>query len=223
MSGDAGGPHPVTARRAEGANRGRAHGAAVPRRLRRGGPGRGIRHRGRSRLACGDGVLSFGDRRAGGHSHRRAAEIAGRRKPEVGVLGHRAGDDPIEVLRHLRDDGVRGRRGLAHVRVELRDVLGALERQPSGKRREQNAAERVDVAAGVHGAALDLLGRRVVDRPHPPAGGRDPARRVHLPRQAEVREVGVLGAAAGLPDHVAGFTSRCTRPRACASSRAPAI
>jgi hypothetical protein len=53
---------------------------------------------------------------------------------------------------------------------QLRDGLVALEGDAAGQRLVEDAAEGVDVAAGVELVALDLLGRGVVGGAHPLAG-----------------------------------------------------
>ena len=98
--------------------------------------------------AGGDGALLLGDRLARGGGERRAAEVAGRRVAVLGVLGQRALDHAVELGGHRRALG-RARRRLVQVRAHrLRDGVAA-ERRLAGQRREQHAAERVDVRARV--------------------------------------------------------------------------
>ena len=64
-------------------------------------------------------------------------------------------------------DGCGG--GSEQLRPQLRVVAVALERHVAGEREVQDAAERVDVGAGVDPPAADLLRRDVVERADPPA------------------------------------------------------
>ncbi|MEZ5061445.1 MAG: hypothetical protein R2700_08020 [Solirubrobacterales bacterium] len=97
------------------------------------------------------------------------------------------------------------------MRVHLRDVLAAIpERRPAGQHLVEDAAEGVDVGAGVDALTLDLLGRDVVERADEPAGRgqRGAARLVEPLRQAEVGQEGVLGRILALPrldEDVAGL------------------
>ena len=128
--------------------------------------------------AAGDDALGLGRDRARRRGPRGAAEVAGGRVALVGVLGHRARDDGVEApARSPRRSVGRHRRRGGELRPQLRLVALALERHAAGQRVVQDAAERVDVGAGVDAAAADLLGRDVVERPDPLAGaGRAGAR-----------------------------------------------
>jgi len=71
-----------------------------------------------------------------------------------------------QVIAHVRHIG---RRGIDHVRNDLHGVI-ALERSVRGQQREQRGADGVDVRAGVHLVASQLLGRGERRRPHDLAG-----------------------------------------------------
>ena len=87
----------------------------------------------------------------------------------------------------------RGGRGIAEVRVHLRQLGVARERRAAGQRVEEDAAERVDVGAGVgaprRGSAPAPTKSGVPDEL---AGARDPAHGRGVLGQAEVGQVGVL-------------------------------
>ena len=135
-------------------------------------------------LRDGDGVARDGDRR-------RPAEVARRGVAVLGRLGERAGDHRVELLRRggrgSRDRG----RVLGQVRPQLRLVVVVGVRRAAGQRVEEQAAEAVDVGAGVDPLAADLLRRDEVQRPDPVAGLRRALGDLAL-REAEVREVGVV-------------------------------
>ena len=143
-------------------------------------------------LAARDAQRLGGRRTSLGGGHGGAAEVAGGLVAVLGALGHRPGDDVVELRRDVRHQLAGARRLLLRVGPELRDGLVAREGHLTGQEVEEDAAERVDVGAGVDGLALELLGRDVV-------GGADPlTRRRHLPAaghvldEAEVGQVGVL-------------------------------
>jgi hypothetical protein len=81
--------------------------------------------------------------------------------------------------------------------------MWARERHLSGQRLVEQAAERIDVGPGVHRLGLDLLGRGVVERADPHAGGGDAALRAHVLADPEVGEVGMRCAVSVLDEHVA--------------------
>jgi hypothetical protein len=75
------------------------------------------------------------------------------------------------------------------------------ERRPAGQRREQHAAERVHVGAGVGAAAAQLLRRAVLDGPDPLARLGQARVRARQPREPEVTQIGVRAG----QQHVGGF------------------
>ena len=173
------------------------------RRCRR-GPRRGG-HRGRldrRRGALGDEPLALGgtpvDRRRDGG----AAEVAGRRVALLRVLGQRALDHGVERGRDLGDEVGRLRRRLGQVRPEARLVAVAAERHDAGEREEQQAAERVDVRAGVDALAADLLRRDIVERPDPVAGL---GRAGHAQRVLGQPEVGQIDVVLGGQEDIGGL------------------
>ena len=147
-------------------------------------------------------------------------QLAAGRVAVVGRLRERSREDVVERRRQLGPHVGEPRRRLVQVREDDRELALAVERPLPGKALVEDAAERVDVGAAVDRAALDLLGRHVVDRADEAAlagqaarprrrGGRGRSRRR---RRARHRR---LGATRMLP----GFTSRWTSPAACAASR----
>ena len=107
-----------------------------------------------------------------------------------GILGHRAREHGIDLGRQARDSAAGDRHRILEVRVQSGDVRGAVERQGSRQRLEEQAAERVLVGPAVEHVAADLLGRDVVDGAQPlPVGG---AALGGPLGQAEVGEVAVL-------------------------------
>ena len=114
-------------------------------------------------------------------------------RPLVRVLGHGPGENVVDRCGNALAALARARRRLLQVGVDDRDVGRPGERQGSGERLEEQAAERVDVRSSVDLVAADLLGRDVVDGPHQaPVRG---SRLGDALRQPEVREVCVLAAA----------------------------
>jgi hypothetical protein len=95
---------------------------------------------------------------------------------------------------------------------DLRDVALVVVRDPAGERLVEHAAERVDVGAAVDAGALDLLGRDVVDRADPHARLRQPALRAGVLGEAEVGEVGVIGAVAVGDQDVGGLDVAVDEP-----------
>ena len=116
--------------------------------------------------ARGDEALGLGQRRSRGRGQRGAAEVAGGLVAVVRLLGQRTGEDGLERLGQVGVALQHGRGRAAVVRVELGEVVVEVERDAAGQRGEQDAAERVDVGAGVDALAARLLGRDVVDRAH---------------------------------------------------------
>jgi hypothetical protein len=157
---------------------------------------RGGRDRGAVRLGLRRGVL---DGREG-----RAAQGAGGGESPVRPLGHRARDHRVDLGRERRPQLAGDRRRVLDVRPQLRRIRVARVRHAPRERLVEHAAQRVDVRARVGAAALDLLGRRVVERADPLAGARERLG-VRRPGDAEVGEVGVLGAAALLDQDVRGL------------------
>ena len=95
------------------------------------------------------------------------AQVAGRRRPSLGLLGQRPRDDVVEGGGHAGA----AREGCGRRRVQVRPEprlvglarIGHLPRE----REVQHAAERVDVGAPVDALAADLLGRHEVQRARP--------------------------------------------------------
>ena len=101
------------------------------------------------RRARGDEALSLGQRRACGRGQRGAAEVARGLVALVRLLLQRTGEDGLERLRQVGVAFQHRRRRAAVVRVELGEVVVEVERDAAGQRREQDAAQRVDVGARV--------------------------------------------------------------------------
>ena len=74
------------------------------------------------------------------------------------------------------------------MREHDRDVGLAFERRAPRERFEQHARERVEVSPSIHLAALDLLGRDVVDRPRERAVATQAVDRRGMLGEAEVGE-----------------------------------
>ena len=90
----------------------------------------------------------------------------------------------------------------------------------AGQAVEEQAGERVDVGAGVDVAALDLLGRDVVDRPHELAGlGQSPD---FVPPERLVSPKSVRYARRPSISTLPGLTSRWISAMPCAASSAEA-
>ena len=130
-------------------------------------------------------------------------ELAARRGPVLAILRHRPREDVVERLREARPTLARARSVLLEVRVDHGDVGATLERQRSGQRLEEQAAERIDVGPAVDLVAANLLGRDVVDRSHQLPVGRAAVR--DALREPEVRQVGVLAAALEVEKDVRGL------------------
>src|SRR5205823_6913252 len=69
----------------------------------------------------------------------------------------------------------------------------------------ENACERVEIRAAVDRAALDLLGRDVVDRADETAFAGEAADGRDVAREAEVADVGVIALGARGDEDVSGF------------------
>ena len=144
------------------------------------------------------------------------ARLAGGLVAVVGLLGHRLGDDGVERGRAV-GAGLGDERGrLGDVRVHLRHVGGLVVREALGQRLVEDAAERVDVGAGVHRLAADLLGGGVVDAAHEQAGLGQGVLGGVL-GEAEVGEVDVL---LGADQDVGGLDVAVDQARARARRRA---
>jgi hypothetical protein len=117
----------------------------------------------------------------------------------VALLRERGCDHVVEAGRQLRPDLRETWRQLVQVREHDRQLALAVEGALPRETLEENAAERVDVGAPVDRAALDLLGRHVVDRADETALAGQAAHRRDVPREAEVADVGTL-ALVGLRD-----------------------
>ena len=104
------------------------------------------------------------------HRARGGHQVGAGLEAPLGRLLERLRDHRVEAAGQLRAAGRQPRRVLGQVRVDHRDVGVARERQLAGQAVVEQAAERVDVGARVDPAALDLLGRDVVDRADHVAG-----------------------------------------------------
>ena len=128
---------------------------------------------------------------APGGRARRAAEVARGGLAVLGGLGQRALHDLIERGGKPGPQRRRQRRRLGEMRPQPRLVALAVVRDRAGEHEMEHAAERVDVGAGVDGAAADLLRRGEVERADPAARLGQAARRERVLGEAEVREVDV--------------------------------
>ena len=132
-------------------------------------------------------------------------ELAAGRVPLVRRLRQRGREDGVERLRELGPHLGEARRRLVQVGEDDRQLALALERPRAGEALEEDAAERVDVGAAVDRAALDLLGRDVVDRPDEAAVAGQAADRRDVPGEAEVADVRVLAVRVRRDEDVAGL------------------
>ena len=178
-----------------GAARGRGRGAGRHRRARRRRVGRALR--GLGGLAGRDGAGGRGRRLALQRRPRGAREVAGRGVALGRLLRHRGADHGVERGGHRRVERARGGRRIAEVRVHLRQLGVARERDAAGQRMEEDAAERVDVGARVGLLAADLLGGGEVRRADELPRAGDPAGGRRVLGQPEVGEVRVLLALLG--------------------------
>ena len=112
-----------------------------------------------------DGSRHSGHRAALGDPLQLQHHVVRRRPAVLGLLGETALDDPVERGRDHRLD----RRDRSRVRVHDRADQARLARPRESLLARhhlvEHAAEREDVAAGVGVAALELLGRHVLERP----------------------------------------------------------
>jgi hypothetical protein len=133
-------------------------------------------------------------RLVGGDLERRPRELAAARVALLRVLGQRRGEHGVEGGRQLRSPCARGRR----LRFEVCERHG--EGRVTAKRGlpdetlVEHAAERVDVRPPVDLLTGDLLGGDVVDGAQHVAVVADSSRLGDPLREAEVREVDVVGA-----------------------------
>ena len=146
------------------------------------------------------------------------------------VLRERGGDHLVDRRRQVADELGHPRRRVAEMTEEDRDVRVLPIRAAPGEALEEHAAERVDVDRRRDLAALDLLGRRVVD-----AADEHPRLRLAAAAgelgDAEVRQEraargGILEEDVGRLDvavhHARGRGPRRARPRPARSARASA-
>ena len=194
-------------------------GPGRPRRRAR-GPGR--RRRGSVLCGCWSGWDARRRRRhrgpLGGRRRRRRSSGSGRR-----VLGHALRQDRVHGGRQVRSERDRRRHGILEMGHGDRDLLVALEGHDARQRLEGHGGEAVLVGAAVDVTTLDLLGRHVGGRAHERPGAREARLGAGLLGQSEVGQVGVVARpsrAVASRRTLPGFTSRWTRPRAWAASRA---
>ncbi len=114
-----------------------------------------------------DLALSWPDRAGGAQA---GGELQAVGVPVAGAFGERLRDDLVNLGRQLGPQLARGRRGRGDLRPHDGEILVALERRTAGQHLESRAGEGVEVRPAVDRAALDLLGRHVVDRPEELAG-----------------------------------------------------
>jgi hypothetical protein len=126
----------------------------------------------------------------------RVGEVGAGRIALVRILRHGLGENVVDGRRQVRADRAEAQRRRGQVRVEHRDRQLALERHRAAEHLEGHAGERVLVGPAVDRLAVDLLGGGVVGGAEELAGDGQRAGRQHRPGDAEVRQVGVLRAAA---------------------------
>ena len=119
-------------------------------------------------------------------------QLAAGRVPLGGRLRERGREHVVECRGELGPEFGETRRRLVQVSEDHRELALAVERPTPCEALEEDAAERVDVGAAVDVAALDLLGRDVVDRADEAAIRRQAARRGKMAGEAEVAHVRVL-------------------------------
>ena len=119
----------------------------------------------------------------------RARQLAGGRRPRVGVAGDRGGHDRVERRRIVRIDRCRRR----HHRVHAAAPGLRGERRRSQRQLPQHHAQREHVGAAIDRPAGELLGRHVRDLAQHRAG-RSPRQLVLGVRDPEVGELDVAGA-----------------------------
>ena len=167
-------------------------------------------------------LVARGDRRAPAAGLRRAARrrrSPRARRPSGRRRSRSAGPATSPSPWRSRRRGPRAGRGaspsgsrrlLGQVGVDHRDVGVARERDLADEAVVEQAAERVDVRAAVDLAALDLLGRDVVDRADDVARARD--LRAPAPSRRLVSPKSVRNARRPSISTFAGLTSRWIRP-----------
>ena len=142
------------------------------------------------------------------HRERRSGELAAVRVPLGRFLRQRPRDHGVERSWQLRPRSARRRRLRFEVCEHDRELRVTPERRLPDETLVEHAAERVHVRAPVDLLTGDLLGRDVVDSAHEMAVVADPGLVGDLPREAEVREVDVVGAVwpgAWVDEHVGGL------------------
>ncbi len=118
-------------------------------------------------------------------------ERARARESVIRSLRHRLRYHVVDGLRQVGAVRRESRRRFHQVREHEGGVVLGVERRMSGEALEEHAAERVHVGPRVRDLTTELLGRRVVERPHELAGTGD-ARIARGPfGESEVGEVGV--------------------------------
>src|SRR5215467_3627119 len=156
-------------------------------------------HRRRRGRSLGGGSVGAGTRPGDGHALQRALDVlphlGGGLVPLPRIFGHRSQHDGVRPCGHFRVDP-RGRyRVLPHVLVGDRDRRVPQERGPAGEQFVEQAAGRVQVAAGVDPLTAGLLRGQVLR-------GADDLRRLrhrglgvaHRPGDAEVHHLDLAGA-----------------------------
>ena len=133
-------------------------------------------------------------------------------EPFVRVLGHRLFDNGGQGTRGVLTEGSHRARLVVDVLPEDGKGVGAFERHLPRQQLVQDAAEGVDVGAGVRPFAAGLLRRHVVGRAHHHAGGRDGGQGLG----AGYAEIGDLRRAARGDEDVLGLDvpvndARCVR------------
>ena len=139
---------------------------------------------------------------------RRPGELAAARVALLRLLRQRPGDHGVERRRQLRPLRARRRRLRFEVREHDRELRVAPERRLPDEALVEHAAERVDVRPPVDLLAGDLLGGDVVDRAQQMAVVAEPGLVGDPLREAEVRQVdvvGAVGAGARVEQHVGGL------------------
>ncbi len=94
----------------------------------------------------------------------RAREVVGRLPALVRLLGERAQDHRLELIRDRRAQAPRRRRRRVQMIFDDLDRIFAHERPPPGDELEEHDAERVQVAARVGGQAARLLRAEIAGR-----------------------------------------------------------
>ena len=141
-----------------------------------------------------------------------ADELAAGRVPLGRRLGERRLEDGVERGGQVCAVVGELRRRIVQVREDHRQLALAVERRGAGEALEEQAAERVDVGPAVDLAALDLLGRDVVDRADEAAIARQAADGGDVARQAEVADEGVLALRSVRDENIAGLDVAVDEP-----------